>query len=167
MPIPTDTFWNIKRLNVWFALSAVVLFAVTGWAIMQDFNQAWRQPQRNGKVWEAAFVEDKLDGETTPEKEARLEAISEQIAAQEKRLGERRGEIDQLKSQIRQFESDQSTMEFGVNTLKANVTVDESQLQDAITAKDAKAERALRAKLEEPRKKLADDLEKLASKKDK
>ena len=31
MPIPTDTFWNIKRLNWVFAVSAVILFAVTAW----------------------------------------------------------------------------------------------------------------------------------------
>ena len=25
MPIPTDTYWNIKRLNILFAVSAVVM----------------------------------------------------------------------------------------------------------------------------------------------
>ena len=46
MPIPTDTYWNIKKLNIVFAASAVILVLVTGWAIVQDFNQGWREPQR-------------------------------------------------------------------------------------------------------------------------
>ena len=65
MPIPTDTFWNIKRLNIWFAISGVLMMAVTGAAIMQDYNQGWREPQRSGKVWDAAFVNEKLSGENS------------------------------------------------------------------------------------------------------
>ena len=54
MPIPTDTFWNIKRLNVVFAASAVLLLAVTGWSILQDYNKDWREQQRSARVWDLA-----------------------------------------------------------------------------------------------------------------
>ena len=54
MPIPTDTYWNIKRLNWVFAVSAIVLFAVTGWSIFQDHEKSWRFNQQQGRVWEAA-----------------------------------------------------------------------------------------------------------------
>ena len=72
MPIPTDTYWNIKRLNWVFAVSAVVLMAVTGWSIIQDYNKTWRAPQRNARVWEAALTEERIERETGPEKQARL-----------------------------------------------------------------------------------------------
>ena len=77
MPIPTDTFWNIKRLNIVFAISALLLLGVTGASIIQDYNQQWREPQKSGKVWEAALVEEKLTSDTTADRKARrLERVS-------------------------------------------------------------------------------------------
>ena len=66
-------------------------------------------------------------------------------------LAQRADEIEQIEAQIRQLDSDRATMQFGINTLKANVTVDESQLQDAIAAGDAAAERRLGERLDELR----------------
>lgn len=57
MPITTDTFWNIKRLNRWFALSAVALTAVVVWTVLQDWDRSWREPQRAARVWEAALTD--------------------------------------------------------------------------------------------------------------
>ena len=57
MPIPTDTFWNIKRLNFIFAVSAVVMMGTFFWAVMQDYGKTWREPQRKGRVWEAALID--------------------------------------------------------------------------------------------------------------
>src|SRR5689334_6303257 len=170
MPIPTDTFWNIKRLNVVFAVSAVLLLAVTGWSIVQDFNQQWRIPQRDGKVWEAALVEEKIDRESTPEKEARLQSLNDAIAAKEKQLQSKAAELNSLKGEIRKYESDQADMEFRLNTLKANVTVAQTQLQDAIVAKDDAAADRLRKELAEPdgkrsQKLLAKETEDLFAKK--
>src|SRR5256714_2131682 len=165
MPIPTDTYWNINRLNVLLAVSEVLLLAVTGWSILQDFNQGWREPQRHGKVWEAAFVEEKIDRETGPEKEARLAALDEAIKDKQDQLKTKSGEIDSLKAQVRKFGSDQADMEFRLNTLKANVGVDESNLQDAITAKDTARADKIRRKLAEPRKELERQTEALWAKK--
>src|ERR1051325_6788058 len=63
MPVPTDTLWNIKRLNVIFAASAILLVAIIGWTIVQDYGAAWRQRQENGRVWEAALVDQKIHRE--------------------------------------------------------------------------------------------------------
>ena len=52
--------------------AAVILVLVTLWAILQDFNQGWREPQRHGKIWAAALVDQKIQRDTTPEKEAQL-----------------------------------------------------------------------------------------------
>jgi hypothetical protein len=56
MPIPTDTFWNIRRLNWIFAASAVLLMAVIGWSVMQDYEKQWKTPQRDARVWDADLV---------------------------------------------------------------------------------------------------------------
>ena len=52
MPIPTDTFWNVKLLNRIFAFSALVLFGVVAWSIIQDYDKTWRKPQDRGRVWQ-------------------------------------------------------------------------------------------------------------------
>ncbi|MGB7156726.1 MAG: c-type cytochrome [Tepidisphaeraceae bacterium] len=162
MPIPTDTYWNIKRLNWVFAVSAVVLMAVTGWSIVQDYNKDWRIPQRNGRVWEAALVTDKIDRESTPEKQQRLEQLKEQLAAQEKTLAISAEEQKKLAAQITQLISDRSNLEFKQNSEKALLTVDESQLQDAITANQPQRVKALREKIAGPREQVDKQAERLA-----
>src|SRR5262249_48960093 len=125
MPVPTDTFWNMKRLNWVFAASSILLVAVTAWTVAQDYGGWWRQPQQNNRVWEAALAHDnldRLDDQQLKDQKAKVEA---DIAAAEKQIGQHKGDIDKLNSQIHQFDSERATMEFELNTQKANVNVDE------------------------------------------
>src|SRR5688572_13164174 len=134
MPIPTDTYWNIKRLNLVFAASAVIMMLTLVWATFQDFFQAWREPQRTGNVWQAALVDEKIERDLTPEKEAEIKALQAEVAELQPKYGPEAPETKQRVALLRQLESEQSKMEFDLNTLKANVGVQESQLQDAVTA---------------------------------
>src|SRR5437867_13242725 len=86
MPIPTDTFWNIKKLNWVFAGSAVALLAVTIWTILQDYSGGWRQDQQHARVWEAALVKEKLERDLTPEKRKELADLEAQIEQAQKDL---------------------------------------------------------------------------------
>src|SRR5687768_13791984 len=106
MPIPTDTFWNIKRLNVVFAISAIVLVLVTVWSILQDYNKDWRVPQRAGRVWEAAFVEERISRESGPEIQQRVEALDAAIAARTDELEKQDAEYQRLVGELRKLESD-------------------------------------------------------------
>src|SRR6266498_2360999 len=115
MPIPTDTYWNIKKLNVVFAASAVVLVLVTLWAIVQDFDQGWREPQRQGKVWQAAFVDEKIERDTTPEKEAQIADLRKQQAELNKQLGPDTPRTKELTARINQLENDRQKMELKLN----------------------------------------------------
>ncbi len=166
MPIPTDTYWNIKRLNILFAVSAVIMMLTLVWATFQDFFQKWREPQRDGKVWQAALVDEKIERDLTPEKEARIKQLQSEADALKPTYGADAPETKKRKAVLRQLESEQSKMEFDLNTLKALVTVDESQLQDAITAGDKARVKHLNEKLAEPRKKLVHDTEAMAAKKE-
>src|SRR4029079_5133465 len=106
MPIPTDTYWNIKKLNVVFAASAVILVLVTVWAIVQDFNQAWREPQRHGKIWQAAVVGEKIERDTTPEKEAQIADLRKQQADLTTQLGPDNARNKEFVARINQLEND-------------------------------------------------------------
>src|SRR5436305_13559877 len=86
MPIPTDTFWNIRRLNIVFAISAVSLVAVSGWAIKQDYEKSWRPLQQKGRGWEAALVDERVTRLDTPELERRVEGSNKQSDAKNTEL---------------------------------------------------------------------------------
>src|SRR5215212_6592976 len=100
MPVPTDTLWNIKKLNKVFAVSSVLLMAVTVWTVIQDYNQDWRTPQRQGRVWEAALVDEKIQREMTPETKAKIAAVDQQIAEREKQIVVAGTKYDQLNKKI-------------------------------------------------------------------
>src|ERR1700733_15386766 len=86
MPIPTDTYWNIKRLNVVFALSSVALLAVTTWAILQDHDKSWRISQENARVWDAAMVDEKIHRALTPDEQKQLDQLQHDIDAKQAEL---------------------------------------------------------------------------------
>jgi cytochrome c551/c552 len=147
MPVPTDTFWNIRRLNIVFAISAVALLLVTGWSIIQDYEREWRKPQQSAMAWEAAFTTDKIERALTPEQQTRVDEITAEIDRQNNTLNISGGEVEKLKATIRDLEGERSNLEFSLNNLKAEATVTESQLQDARTAGDTARIAALEAKL--------------------
>ncbi|HID77472.1 MAG TPA: hypothetical protein EYP56_15945, partial [Planctomycetaceae bacterium] len=41
-----ETFYNLKRLHVWFAVSALALVGVTVWLILADHRREWKVYQR-------------------------------------------------------------------------------------------------------------------------
>ncbi len=80
MPIPTDTFWNIKKLNRVFALSSIALVAVTLWSVMQDYDKTWRKPQQQGRVWDAAITNEKINRSMSPTEKEKLDDLKNLIS---------------------------------------------------------------------------------------
>jgi cytochrome c len=154
MPIPTDTLWNIRRLNWLFALSAVLLLVVTSWSIVQDYAKDWRIPQRHTRVWQAAMVEEKIDRQTTTEKQRRLADLDRQIAEKQASIGAHSEQTQQLNRKIRQLEDGKAPMEFELNLAKSELGVAEGRLQDAVAAGDAARASKLQAQLEPLRAKV-------------
>src|SRR5258706_3041165 len=75
MPIPTDTFWNIKKLNRVFAVSSILLVLVTLWSVMQDYDKTWRQPQQHGAVWDARMTGEKINRAMSPMEKEKLDDL--------------------------------------------------------------------------------------------
>jgi cytochrome c551/c552 len=164
MPIPTDTYWNVKRLNWVFAFSAVLLFAVTGWSIMQDWNRDWKHEQRSTRTWEAALTKDRLDAQFTDEQKInQIKELDAKIKAADEALKPRQAQIDQLKVDIQKLDSDRATLEYTLNNDKATLGVQEKALEEAITANDQDVVKRLQREIQAPRKKVADATEYLAN----
>ena len=70
-------------------------------------------------------------------------------------------------AQIQQVTSDRSNLEFDHNTRKANLTVMESSLQDAITANETERVMELQEKIAKPRQVVADQAEEMFEKAEK
>src|SRR4051794_36907124 len=75
MPIPTDTFWNIKKLNRVFAVSSILLVLVTLWSVMQDYDKTWRRPQQHGRIWDAALTTEKIQRAVSPTEKEKLDDL--------------------------------------------------------------------------------------------
>jgi len=162
MPIPTDTFWNIRRLNIFFAFSAILLLAITGWSVIQDWNKDWRNPQRAAKVWEAALTHDRIEKDLTEERRAEVERINQQIAEKEREILEEDQSYQALERDIKALESRKATTEFSLNSLKAELLVMEAQLQDALAAQQTQRVDTLRRQLAAPQQRVAEEAETLA-----
>jgi len=162
MPIPTDTFWNIRRLNIAFAVSAVVMTLMCFWAIFQDYGKDWRVPQQHARVWDAAMTRDKIDRELPEEKQERVKQLDAEIEKRKQQIEQGNKDYQALNSEIARLESDKSNLEFRNNNLKAVVTVNEGKLQDAIAAGDAERIKSINADLAGPRKQVAANNEQLA-----
>ncbi|MBK8269664.1 MAG: hypothetical protein IPK83_15760 [Planctomycetes bacterium] len=46
MPVTTDTLWNMKRLNVWFGVSALLGLVSFCWMMWHDYQRPWRDIQK-------------------------------------------------------------------------------------------------------------------------
>src|SRR3954470_23984692 len=98
MPIPTDTYWNIKRLNVVFALSSIALVGVMLWSVLQDYDKAWRNDQKAAVAWDAALVSEKLARALGPDEKMKLADVERELAEAEARLKAREGDVDAKKA---------------------------------------------------------------------
>ncbi len=88
MPIPTETLFDMRKLNRWFAISSLGLLASLVWMIWEDYDRPWRGVQDDYMVAQAALAHlDYLDtqtdsyGEKLAEAEKVLAAAREVVAA--------------------------------------------------------------------------------------
>src|SRR5438874_12916895 len=131
MPIPTDTFWNIKTLNRVFLVSSLALLIVTVWTIFQDYGMIganWRDNQRQARTWEAALVSEKIERDLTPEKQRQLDELQKQIDSLQTDLESRNEQYKKLQARVKQLESDRDTRDFTLKTDKANIGVEQAHL---------------------------------------
>jgi chromosome segregation ATPase len=163
MPIPTDTYRNIKVLNWLFAASALLLLGVMGLSVLQDYHKSWRDPQINNRVWEAALVDDKLHRMETPEHKQELAFLEESMKAKQKEIDANQAKLDDLKGRVAKIRSDSATLEFGLNNRKAELMVAEAQLEEARTGAATEADRQRVREMEQniraPRQRVASDTE--------
>jgi cbb3-type cytochrome oxidase cytochrome c subunit len=92
-----DTHYHIKHLNLWFALTSVLLLATSVWMVFDDASRSWKTHQKEFRALDLELARASLDNEVNAaqaKEGARLQAELEQarsaLAARESELAEKR-----------------------------------------------------------------------------
>jgi len=106
MPVPTETFWNIKRLNVIFLVCVAALLLSTVWFIRADSDKGFREYQNAGWAWEAAMYEARLESKEYLTGEiARLDSEIKRLEGllNADQIGKLQNQIDEAKADVERF----------------------------------------------------------------
>ncbi len=79
MPVPTETFRSIRKLNILFALASLFFLVITAWLIFDDWNRPWRAYQQDARQWQAVLTADVLQRVDTHQLRLELGQKEEEI----------------------------------------------------------------------------------------
>ncbi len=149
-----DTHYHVPKLNLWFALSSVILLASSVWMVIDDWSRSWKDYQRaffKLEVDRSHAALETPDSQTALKTEAELEAELEKakadlqqrhadVAAQEEELLQLKGRqfkaTEAEKSAKQEYNWARFQFEEG-HTDKADLDAKEAILQGASKEKEA------------------------------
>jgi len=103
MPAPPekrpDRHYDFRRMNVWFAWSALALLVVTIWMIFADYAKPWKRYQARFRDQERQAVEVEMQQVAQGLDSQAVQAATERIERARAELEGRRGDIRQLEEQ--------------------------------------------------------------------
>src|SRR5256885_1652831 len=99
MPVPTQTFWNIRKLNIVFAISSVLGMASFVWMMADDNYRPWHDHQIdyfNRRAADAHFDVLALTSESAQRQRAELQRRADE---EEKRVKQNQARLKELRAQ--------------------------------------------------------------------
>ncbi|MEE9218171.1 MAG: c-type cytochrome [Acidobacteriota bacterium] len=101
MAKPNEEFaYNIPRLNIWFAISSVLLAAGVVWLVLDDYTRDWKTFQREFTRREYERTQEALAGSLSEEERAKIAALEAEVQAVSTRLQDNQAIIGEIKSEI-------------------------------------------------------------------
>lgn len=79
MPVPVETFRNIKKVNVVFAASSVLTVVVMLWMLKHDFERPWREIQNDYFDLQSAMNHFKALGYESPQEKEKRAALEKAV----------------------------------------------------------------------------------------
>ncbi|MCG3129116.1 MAG: hypothetical protein CHACPFDD_04025 [Phycisphaerae bacterium] len=86
MPVQNETLYNVKRLNLVFAVSSVAFLVITAWMMIEDHNATWKYHQADFQRNVATLTELELQRYESPDFQRQLDAAHQRLAAAETQL---------------------------------------------------------------------------------
>lgn len=74
-----DTHYHIKHLNLWFALSSLLLLGTSVWMVLDDASRPWKAHQREFRELDLERTRASLENQTNKEQASRGEALQADI----------------------------------------------------------------------------------------
>ncbi len=94
MPVPTETFWNTRKVSVMFAASSVALLASVLWMVKVDYARPWRGIQDRYTDLQASLAYFDLLGTQTHEAQKELADVRGDVERLQKELDDQQERID-------------------------------------------------------------------------
>ena len=79
MPVPTNTFRSIGKLNLIFAASSLLMLVATCWMVIADHDRAWRRYPIASRNWQAAMTVEAKDRALSLEYKKQLAAVDAEL----------------------------------------------------------------------------------------
>jgi hypothetical protein len=149
MPVPTDTFWNIKKLNIVFAATALLLLGAMLWMLKSDHDRAWRGYQDDARLWQVAMSRDAERNALTADQKAELADRKHELAALQKQGAD--AALKQLQADLDEQQKAKAKLDLPMRKDKGELTpltqiFEKARLAFGEDAKQTKeADKALRA----------------------
>ncbi len=135
MPVPTETSWNVRRLNLAFAVAAVLLLASVVGLVLVDHAKPWRGYQRQGRVWNVAMVRDAAVAASEASQRAGLAELQRQMRDLRAQLDHPR--LAELEAELAQLESDAEKLRLPTAAAKGELDPLAQQIERAALAHGA------------------------------
>ena len=100
MPVPTETLWNLKKANLWFALSGLALMGSTLWMLWDDYDRDWRTYQRDYFRLQAVMAEMDWLETQTPEARKEFEEANQRRREAQESVDRRQEEIAGIRAKL-------------------------------------------------------------------
>ena len=142
-----ERYYNILKLNRWFALSSIVFVGIFILVFVDDYNRPWKKYQKEFRGLEIEFIKGELDDlNSSLDENSEFTLLEEDLLKAESELESKKDEIVVLNKKIKRVEAEQyrvnqdhqfAKAEWGV----AKYTADQAQhghgdLESALTNLD-------------------------------
>ncbi len=147
MPTPTDTSWNIRKLNRAFAAAAILLLLAVLALVLVDHARPWRTYQREGRVWDVALVRDAADAAAEAAQRAGLARLQRELT--DLRAQVDRSTVAALQDELASLEADAQKLRLPTAAVKGELGPLTQQIERASLTHGPASEqvRILRAEL--------------------
>ena len=97
----TDHAYDINRLNMFFAISSIILFAFFAWMLWQDFNRDWKRTQAEFRRLEKARTKAQIAQESANlEGNPEYVKVSQEMEAAKAQLDQQKADYEKTQKEL-------------------------------------------------------------------
>jgi mono/diheme cytochrome c family protein len=137
-----DRHYNFGRMNMVFALSSLLLLAVTLWMVVADYAQPWKRIQSEFRSLERQKLAREAQAERDKLSKNDLAQLNKDVAAAQAALDAHRDEIAKLEKEVAERKGDRYVAESNWRGAKAKLDASRFEYDSAVQAKADQTEKA-------------------------